>query len=100
MASIGLHILLSLSNGKEYTAELDQMYSEFKGECKKSTITVAGMKMAARVKARKKKSDKDKGHDQSHDDDLVLYLEGKADSDDELKDVDGYQFEGGTTWAT
>ena len=93
MASIGLHILLSLPNGTECTAELDQMYSEFKGECKKSTIRVAGMKMAARVRARKKTRDKDKGCDQSHADDLVLYLEGKADSDDELEDVDGYQFD-------
>jgi hypothetical protein len=93
MASIGFHILLSLPNGTECTAELDQMYSEFKGECKKSTIRVAGMKMAARVRARKKTKDKDKGCDQSHADDLVLYIEGKADSDDELEDVDGYQFD-------
>jgi len=32
IASIGLHILLSLPNGTECTAELDQMYSEFKSE--------------------------------------------------------------------
>jgi len=72
IASIGLHILLSLPNGTECTAELDQMYSEFKSERKKSTIRVVGMKMATRVRARKKKSDKDKGHDQSHAGDLVL----------------------------
>ena len=31
MAAIGLHILLSLPNGTECTAKLDQMYSEYKG---------------------------------------------------------------------
>ena len=44
MASMGVIIC---------TAELDQMYSQFKEETKNSTIRVAGIKMAARLAARK-----------------------------------------------
>ncbi len=56
MTNLGMHILLSLPNGTECQAELDQMFSEFKPQCQRSTIQVAGMKMAARVMARKKPS--------------------------------------------
>ena len=49
MAALGMTILLSLPDGTEYTAELDQIYRDYKPECKKSTIHVAGIKIAARV---------------------------------------------------
>ena len=51
MADMGVHIMLSLPNGTSATAELDQLYSRFKDDCKKSTMRVAGIKMAERVKA-------------------------------------------------
>ena len=54
MATIGMHILLSLPNGTECTAEMDQLYAEFKPACQKSTVRVAGVKLAARLEARKK----------------------------------------------
>ena len=54
MAEKGLHIMLSLPNATACTAELDQIYSKFQPECKKSTLRVAGMKMVRRVEARKK----------------------------------------------
>ena len=41
MATEGMHILLSLPNGTECTAELDQLYSEYKPACKTSTKRVA-----------------------------------------------------------
>ena len=50
---MGVIILLSLPNGTACTAELDQMYSQFKDETKNSTIRVAGIKMAAWLAARK-----------------------------------------------
>ena len=53
MARMGVYILLSLPNGTACTAELDQMYSRFKNETKNSTVRVAGIKMAARLAARK-----------------------------------------------
>jgi len=95
MAAIGVFILLSLPNGTECTAELDQMYSEFKGECKKSTVRVAGLKMAARVQARKKgmvqREHQQEEQNQSHTAALEEYLEGKADSDEDV-DSDDYEF--------
>ena len=45
MAKEGMHILLALPNGTEYTAKLDQLYSEYKPACKASTKRVAGIKM-------------------------------------------------------
>ena len=57
MMNMGVFILLSLPNGTECQAELDQMYSEFKPRCKASAIRVAGIKMAARVKARKESTE-------------------------------------------
>ena len=53
MASLGVFILLSLPNGTECQAELDQMFSEFQPRCKKSAIQVVGMKMKARLDALK-----------------------------------------------
>ena len=91
MYDLGMHILLSLPNGTECTAELDQIYgNNFKNDCKKATIRVAGMKMAARVDARKKAKGIDK--DQTAVEDLADYMnelggeEGNADgseSDDD-----------------
>ena len=44
MAAMGMHILLSLPNGTECTAELDQCYSEFKPACKKNTRRIVAQK--------------------------------------------------------
>jgi hypothetical protein len=65
MANMGVIILLSLPNGTACTAELDQMYSRFKDETKNSTIRVAGIKMAARLAARKQGK---RGEEQEDDD--------------------------------
>ena len=91
MATLGMHILLSLPNGTECTAELDQLYSEFKPACKASTKRVAGMKMIARVEARKKAQNNK--NERSLLEDLEDYLEedgeegnpdeSDAESDDE-----------------
>jgi hypothetical protein len=54
MAALGVHILLSLPNRTAATIEMDQLYSKFKPRCSKSTICVAGVKMATRAAARKK----------------------------------------------
>ena len=54
MAATGMHILLSLPNGTECTAELDQCYSEFKPACNKNTRRIVAKKMYLRVQARKK----------------------------------------------
>ena len=90
MAVVGLFILLSLPNGTECTTKINQMYSEFKGECKKSTVRVAGLKMAARVQARKKGNVQQE--QQSHTAELKEYLDGKVDSDEEVEDSDDYEF--------
>jgi hypothetical protein len=71
MADIGMHILLSIPNGTECNAEPDQLYGEFKPRCKNSTIRVAGVKMHARVLARKKGSNR---RSASAIDDLAEYL--------------------------
>ena len=34
MADLGVHILLSLPNGTAATAELDQLYAQYKSDCK------------------------------------------------------------------
>ena len=57
--AMGVHILLSLPNGTECTAEPDQIYSQFKPQTKKSIKRVAAMKMVARVEVRKKASEKE-----------------------------------------
>ena len=54
MANKGVFILLSLPNGTACTAELDQMFTQFKDQTKNSTIRVAGLKLAARLAARMK----------------------------------------------
>ena len=54
MANKGVFILLSLPNGTACTAELDQMFTQFKDQTKNSTIRVAGLKLAARLAARTK----------------------------------------------
>ena len=54
MAATGMHILLSLPNGTECTAELDQCYSEFKPACNKNPRRIVAKKMYLRVQARKK----------------------------------------------
>ena len=46
-AAEGVNIILSLPNGTDCTAKLDQMYSTFKPATKKSTKCVAAMKMVA-----------------------------------------------------
>ena len=82
MANLGVHILLSLPNGTECQAELDQMFSEFKPRCRRSTIRVAGMKMAARVAARKNSTldaelDSNSGSDSDNDSSCVNVLKKK-----------------------
>ena len=52
---MGVYIILSLPNGTSCTAEMDQLYSDFKPRCTASTIPVAGRKMDARIAARKKR---------------------------------------------
>ena len=83
MAGIGMHIILSLPNGTECTAELDQLYSEFKPACNKNTRHIAGMKMLAWVDARKNAKGEDKV--QSHLQDLEEFLLG----DDDENGVEG-----------
>ena len=87
--AMGVHILLSLPNGTECTAELDQIYSQFKPGTKKSIKRFADMKMVARVEARKKSDDKeqeDSVRQESFATDLENYLdeqEANIDSDDD-----------------
>ena len=57
MATLGVHIVLSLPNGTAASTEMDQLYSTFKPRCSESTIRVAGIKMAKRVVARKKREE-------------------------------------------
>ena len=52
MAQLGVHILLSLSNGKSCMAEMDQLFKKFKPACSKSALRVASKKMQKRMKAR------------------------------------------------
>ena len=89
-AAEGAHILLSLTNGTECTADLDQMYSTFKPATKKTTKRIAAMKMVARVEARKKADFHEKQSRESFVHDLKLYLdeqEGSANNlDDYLQD--------------
>ena len=47
MAKEGMHIILSLPNGTECTAELDQLYSEYKAAYNASINCVAGIGMVA-----------------------------------------------------
>jgi len=42
MATMGVHILLSLPNRTAATAVMDQLYSKFKPRCSESTIRVGG----------------------------------------------------------
>jgi hypothetical protein len=65
MATMGVHILLLLPNCTATTAEMDQLYSKFKPRCSNSTIRVAGIKMAARVAARKKAKEARKAANQA-----------------------------------
>ena len=51
MHKIGYVILLGLPNATAATQEMDQGYGVLKRECDKSTIRVASMKMADRVRA-------------------------------------------------
>ena len=69
MAEKGVHILLSLPNGTACTAEMDQLFEKFKPRCHKSIQRVAGMKMAARVLARRKGLTSEKNDDEIVDDD-------------------------------
>ena len=48
----GLIIMLGLPNGTSATQEMDQGYTDYKQECKKSTLRVASIKLAARNAAR------------------------------------------------
>ena len=89
-AVLGQHILLSLPNGTESTAELDQMYTKFKPACKRSTKRIAAMKMIARVEARKKEAEKlaadANAATPSFTDDLEQYLEGEEGDPDAIED--------------
>ena len=78
MATMGVHILLSLPNGTAATAEMDQLYSKFKPRCSESTIRVAGVKMAARVAARKKAEEARKAANQA-----LIDVDTPIDVDDE-----------------
>ena len=95
MADIGMHILLSLPNGTECTAKLDQMYTEYKRDCKKSTVRVAGIKMAARVQARKKskqRQEQEKTPVQALKEFVSL---DNTDDDEEESTTDDYEFQVG-----
>ena len=94
MAAKGVHIILSLPNGTECTAELDQMFSIFKPACKKSTMRVAGVKMAARVNARMQSKSKDSNAttlpNRQPSQQLEQYLDIiNVESDDEHEDGEG-----------
>ena len=49
MANMGVYIILSLPNGTECQAELDQMFSDFQPRCKRSAIRIVGMKIKSRL---------------------------------------------------
>ena len=57
MHKIGYVFLLVLPNATAATQEMDQGYGALKRECDKSTVRIASMKMADRVRARKKVKD-------------------------------------------
>jgi len=81
MANLGVYILLSLPNGIECQAELDQMFSDFQPRCKRSAIRIVGMKMKSRLDALRRaetattpitvdsSSDSDESSDEDEDDD-------------------------------
>ena len=80
MAQIGMYILLSLPNGTECTAELDQLCSEFKPACNKNTRRIVALKMLRRVQARKRLHQKEvQSKDQSHLQDLEDILDTNED---------------------
>ena len=85
-AAEGEHILLSLPNGTECTAELDQIYSTFKPATKKSTKRVAAKKMVARVEARKKADERENETSQSFVQDLEVFLNGEEGNPDDIDD--------------
>ena len=89
-AAEGAQIILSLPNGKECTAELDQMYSTFKPATKKSTKRVAATKMVACVEAKKNAYVHQKQSRKSFVYDLNVYLDEQEVSagnfDDDLQD--------------
>ena len=68
MRNLGVFIVLSLPNGTEAQAELDQMYSLFKPKCKASALRVVGRKMAARLHVRQAFDDKHKNQSSDEDD--------------------------------
>ncbi len=80
MANLGVYILLSLPNGTECQAELDQMFSDFEPRCKRSTIRIVKMKMKSRLDELRRaetsttpitvdfSSDSDKSSDEDEDD--------------------------------
>ncbi len=49
MVNLGVFIILSLPNGTECQAKLDQMFSTFQPRCKQSTICIVGTKIKARL---------------------------------------------------
>ena len=51
MANLGVYIILSLPNGTECQAELDQMFSDFQPRCKRSAIRIVGLKIKDRLEA-------------------------------------------------
>ena len=53
----GLIIMLGLPNGTSATQEMDQGYTDYKQECKKSTLRVASIKLAARNAARQSRDE-------------------------------------------
>jgi len=54
MANMGVYIILSLPNGTECQAELDQMFSDFQPKCKRSAIRIVGMKIKSRLEELKR----------------------------------------------
>lgn len=97
LASMGFHIMLSLPNGTECTAELDQIFSSYKPACKESTRRVAGMKMWLRVQARNKATANANPIELTHAEQLAGYV-AVNDSDDENEDGDDdYTFNVGSS---
>ena len=68
---MGVHILLSLSNGKSCMAEMDQLFKKFKPACSKSALRVASKKMQTRMLVRKKSTSKGNSDESDGENELV-----------------------------
>lgn len=81
MEEKGVYIMLGLPNGTEATQEMDQCYADFKPACARSTERLAGIKLAARVRARKVANGGTVTAN-SMTEDLAAYLDAHQDEED------------------